>query len=124
MLEAMFRETVTLRKPRVSTRGANARATYEIVRDQAEIPVRIKCKIDYRKDRNQTTQAVEDNADATMIFRVRGVRDVDQTHIVVDQDGQAFRVKSIDVEKSMFGSATYKEVKLIKTTIPVGEDEA
>src|SRR3982751_6478478 len=117
MLDATFRETVTLRRARAGARGANgAPAAYDLVRDGAEVAVRIRCRIERRRRRIFLDQGVEAEADATMLFRVTlpsvDLRTVDY---VVDRNGEAFKVLGMDDQQSLFGSARYKRVDLRAT---------
>jgi len=121
MLDITFRELVTLRRAKAGTRGASNDPVYEIVRDTAEEPLKVRCYIERRKRRVFSTAGVEEESDATMLFRATEKADVRAEDLVVDQDGAAYRVNGLETASSLFGSARYRRADLRKTRLKVQE---
>jgi len=118
MLDATFKETVTLRRARAGSRGGNAQASaYDVVRDAAGVVLRIRCKIDRKRRKLVSTQGIETESDATLLMRVRGAVDLRTTDFVVDETGAGYRIMGMDEQPALFGSARYKRVELRATTI-------
>lgn len=123
MLDTMMRENVTLRRARAGSRTVKNEVTYDILRDDAEIPIVLRCRIERRRRRIFSAQGVEEESDGTMIYRVTSKVDVKANDLIVDRNGQAFKILGFDEQPSLFGSATYRRADLRLTRLPVEEGE-
>jgi len=122
MNENLYRDTVTLRRPKAGGLGADGVPTYEIVLGEGDLPVQVRCHLEQRSRRILSTQGVELRADATMLFRqVVGI-EVRIDDIVVDHDGNAWKVVGLDKQRVLFGSRTLARADLQITTEPVPHD--
>lgn len=118
MLDTTFKETVTLRRARAGSRGANAQASaYDIVCNADQVPIRIKCYIDRKRRKLISTQGTDTESDATLLMRVRPGIDLQTFDFVVDQSGVGYRVMGMDDQSALFGPTRYKRVDLRLTTI-------
>jgi len=122
MIENLYRETVTLRRPKPGTRAIDASTEYEIVLGDGDLPVRVRCRIERRGRRLFTTQGVELQGDATMLFRKKDNAEVLVDDIVVDRNGDAWKVMNVDAQKLLWGMATHCRADLQSTVDPVPND--
>ena len=123
MNENLYLQRVTLRRPKAGTRGADGSVTYEIVLGEGDLPVEIRCSIEQRTRRIFSTQGVEIQSDATMLFRQKPGFEVRSDDIVVDPDGQAWKVVGLNVQKVLFGSRKLGRADLQTTVDPVPHNE-
>jgi hypothetical protein len=119
MLDALFRETVTLRRLAVGTRQTDGAAGYEIVVDDAEVPVQIRCRIERRRRRLITKEGVELEGDATMVLKRPASIEISEEDVVVDRNGQAWKILRKESSDSFFGAGEYFRLDLQETTIEV-----
>jgi DUF1009 family protein len=120
MNENLYRDTVTLRRPKgMAVDGA---VTYEIVLGDGDLPVQVRCHLEQRGRRTFTTQGTEIRSDATILFRQVPGREIRVDDIVVDQSGAAWKVVSLDVQKVLFGGRRLGRADLQATTEPVPHD--
>jgi hypothetical protein len=124
MLDTMLRETVTLRRAKAGSRSVQNEVVYEILRDAAEIPIEVRCRIERRRRRIFSTAGVEEESDGTMLYRISSKVDIQTNDLVVDRNGQAYKILGFDEQSSLFGSASYRRADLRLTRLPVQEDGA
>lgn len=122
MIENLFLEKVTIRRPKAGTRAFDGAVTYEIVLGEGDLPLQIRCALERRGRRVFSTQGVEIQGDATMLFRQKESAEVLIDDIVVDSTGAAWKVLRLDVQKAMFGSRKTGRADLQATTDPVPHD--
>ncbi|MGH9462003.1 MAG: hypothetical protein ACRD1X_12340 [Vicinamibacteria bacterium] len=123
MIESLYRETVTLRRPKAATRQVDGSTDYEIVVDEAQYPVRVRCRIERKGRRIFTNQGVELQSDAAMVFRQKDGSTVRKDDIVVDRNGEAWKVLDLEELRQLFGPNTYARAGLQSTVDPVPHDE-
>ncbi len=119
----LYLERVTLRRPKAGTRGVDGATQYEVVLGEGDLPIEVRCALERRGRRIFSTQGVEIQSDATMLFRQAPEKEIRLDDIVVDLEGQAWKVVGLDVQKSMFGSRKYGRADLQTTTNPVQHDQ-
>ena len=122
MNENLYRDTVTLRRPKAGGLGADGVPLYEIVLGEGDLPIQVRCHLERRSRRIFSTQGVEVRADGTMLFRQVPGREVRVDDIIVDHDGSAWKVLSLDLQKVLFGGRTLGRADLQVTTDPVPHD--
>ena len=123
MSENLFLERVTIRRPKAGTRQVDGSTTYEIVLGEGELPIEVRCALERRGRRVFSTQGVEVQGEATMLFRQKTSAEVLIDDILVDSSGQAWKVVGLDVQKALFGSRRMGRADLQKTVDPVPHDE-
>ncbi len=122
MLDADFKNVVTLRKPRVGSRKNASDVVWDKVLDAANSPVRIKCRFRRRGSMDLSTQEGQNKSDATMIFRVTSRQDVTRENLVICDRGEAYRVTSVTEEEDLELSTTYKQLQLQRIDKTFQED--
>jgi hypothetical protein len=124
MNENLYRQTVTIRRPKAGGMAADGRLTYEIVMGEGDLPVTVRCHLEQRGRRVFSTQGIEVRTDATMLFRQRPSvgAEIRIDDIVVDHDGAAWKVVGLDTQKAMFGCRVMGRADLQSTTNPVPHD--
>lgn len=123
MNENLYRESVTIRRPKAGTRQVDGSVEYEVVLGDGDLPVQIRCRIVHNSRRVFTTQNVEIQADATLLYSVKSGREILKDDIVVDRNGQAYNVVRHKHEKALFGPQILGSLDLQETTLPVQHDE-
>ncbi len=123
MNESLYRETVTLRRPRAGSRTVDGAVTYDVVLGDGDLPLEIRCRIVRNSRRLFTTQNVEIQTDGTLVYAVKNDREIRKDDIVVDRNGDAFQVVRVKHEKALFGLQVLGSVDLQQTTLPVQHSE-
>lgn len=125
MLDIEFTDVVNVMKPVIGSRRNASEVVWGPVLDSDNEPVSIECRFMRRQQKNLTLSSAEDVADATMVFRVDGAKDISRENLVVDDLGKGYRVTGIDLEREKYGDEIYKRVRLKlvdKTFPPAGGD--
>ncbi len=124
MLDVDFKNVVTLRKPRPGSRKNATEVEWDPVLGTDNEPVRIKCRFKRSGVKNFSLQAGEEQSDATMLFRKTSAKDVLRENLVVDVNGDAYKVLRFREEEDLELSTVYKQVELKKVdkSFPGGEE--
>lgn len=121
MLDTVFRETVTLR--RATSRTAAGGPVYATVRDEVNLAVPIRCRIERGVSRSYTLQTTENEADAFLYCRRPTKCEFRAQDLVVDRNGAIYRVLRLEPVEALFGSASYLKVTLKETRDQVEEND-
>ena len=123
MLDSDFRNVVTLRTPRPGSRKNATEVVYDrVVNPDSHEPIRIKCRFKRSASKSYALKDSEDQADATLLFRVKASGDISQENIVIDDRGEAYKVLSVTEEEDLELQATYKQLRLKKVDLVFPED--
>jgi hypothetical protein len=114
-------ETVTLRRQKAGSRSVQNAVVYEILRDDATLPITLQVQIERRRRRIFSTGGVEEESDGSMLYRVTSKVDLQTNDLVVDSRGNAYKILGFDEQTSLLG--TYRRADLRKTRLPAEEDE-
>ena len=123
MMENLYRETVTIRRPRAGTGAVDGSVQYEIVLGEGDLPVEVRCALERRSRRIFSTQNVEIQSDATLLFRQQEGKELRNDDIVVDSTGAAWKVVGLNLQKMLFGSRLMGRADLQTTVNPVPHNE-
>lgn len=123
MLDAIFDETVTLR--RAQKRGVKGDVTFAEVLDGTGGPLPIPCKIERRRKRTYTKDGQTGEVDGTLICRrtSEDFPEIALEDLLVTKTGEAFKVASLDEDLALFSTDKYLKIGLIRTTLPVPADK-
>lgn len=120
MLDLTFIDTFTIRRPQSRT-GRNE-VTYATVQDGHGAPLQLACRLELRRRRVFSTQGVEAESDATLVYRVSVGKEAKPEDLVVCRE-ETFRVIGTSRQRLLFGNAEYSRLDLQKVRTPVPEDE-
>lgn len=123
MLETLFRETVTLRRLAAGTRAVDGVAEYSTVVDADDVPIEIRCRIERRRRRILSKEGVELEGDATMMLKRPTSTEISEEDVVVDRNGQAWKILRVERAEAFFGAGEYMRLDLQETTIAVPADD-
>jgi hypothetical protein len=122
MLDAEFRNVVTLRLARPGSRKNASEVTWDRVLGADNEPIRIPCRFRRSGVKNFTLQAGEEESDATMLFQVTATQDVTRENLVIDQRGEAYKVLRFREDEDADLNTVYKQVELKKVDKSFPED--
>lgn len=123
MLDALYNESVTLRRPKAGTLRGSGYATMEQLLDATEAAVRIQCLLQARRRRTVNAAGSTLDVDAQLLYRVVNGIDAREGDFIVRADGTAWEVVGGETQRMLAGSALYGRADLKRTEIYAPPDK-
>lgn len=120
MLDALYDEKVTLRRP--SARDSRNKSEYVQVLDEGGGAIEISCRIERNARRVFNTDGVELVVDATMAYRADLSPELKTEDIIVTKSKETFKVLRSSKAKQLFSKVSYGRAELALTRTQVPED--
>ena len=112
MLDVDFSHEVTLRRPKAGTRSNATNVVWDQVLDDTNEPVVVPCRVTYGGAKNFSLKEAEAVSDATLLYRVDPPRKITRDMLVVDENGDAYKVLRFRRQDDLELDETYEQVEL------------
>ena len=124
MFDVLYRDTVTIRRPKVGSLGVAGQPELERVLAVDETELVLKCRFESKGRKTIDNRGAEIKTDATLLFRVIGKPALQLEDYVVRPDRTGWRVVDIEEQSALFGGSTYARAGLMRTdrTFPLDKD--
>ena len=119
MLDILLKDKVTVR--RAGARDVRNNITYTQLTDSKGHPTHVTCKLDKRRRRIFSTDGVEMESDATMVYRVQG-NPIVMLEDLVYFDGTSYKIIAFAEQNMLFSAFNYVRADLQLTRDVQPED--
>lgn len=120
MFDIFFNDQVTVR--RATAVSGTKKFTYAEVVDAEGGQLRLDVIADYNTRLTRGPDGDSVQVDGTIVFRTDGPVSVFKNDLVVNRDGEVYRVETLNKQGAKYGGADYAKATLVRTRVQAPKD--